>query len=814
MKKRNLIILLLMPFVISLLGLTAINLTFNIFENDILSIEWDYEDVEGFKVDEEGQYLLTAKAISDTNYPSKGNELIWTLKNRDTNDEEEHARILQESGKYYLKAISEGEVIITCSNYKGNITKSMIGVIYQTGLVVINPLISGSQNNVNETIHYGEYDLVNNQKVSASIEYKLNVVPSSLASTIEVTSYSSDTIDVNLNTTNLLLTVDIKKEGDAYLTLESSSSQIKSYTTSFNIVDDGVNVYTYDDLLYCTNRSENGEIMVLRKSFESVSNTYKLNSNGNLIINSNKPVKRSNNIELFGNYDVNKDTYSFISENEIYSFTTTYNHEFINQWNEFARSSGGKYQTITSTINAGLHVQKDVYGNGYTINLHNLTYPYAYSTVNVDGTSYIVPKLREDNLFRGPLPFYTLGDPNGLPLVSAYGQDNIGMYVEGNNITIDDLVLKNCDFGNNLANLDYTGTVIEVAGDNITLKNSRFSNGKNVLRSFSSDNVLVDNCILSYSRNFLITTGSNNLIKPSDEKMISYANQYGDISQGKMEDVFSKKGPVDLLLEQFIGENQDKEFMKQSLLKIQSSLDEDTSSLIDGTMTINDSYFYKSGVASIALESAFNGPFLYSGVPSALFDIYNQFDSNSSLLPYVATRVSGTSYPVKITLTGKTRFFDYKDIDKMDLSGLILQNIAAIANSLGQNVRDVTIDDIFPIRPILAAQSKDYACSSNGNTYLNVPIAYYGGGKNYSIVDSSTLNNQFDGTISAELIDYYLNLPSSSNLMTQLKYIMQKCVSIVTGFNAFRFTLYKGEAKEVNRAPSVELLKENAKGGI
>ena len=39
MKRRNLVILLLMPFIISLLGLTAINLTFNIFENDIIDIQ-------------------------------------------------------------------------------------------------------------------------------------------------------------------------------------------------------------------------------------------------------------------------------------------------------------------------------------------------------------------------------------------------------------------------------------------------------------------------------------------------------------------------------------------------------------------------------------------------------------------------------------------------------------------------------------------------------------------------------------------------------------------------------------------------------
>ena len=36
-----------------------------------------------------------------------------------------------------------------------------------------------------------------------------------------------------------------------------------------------------------------------------------------------------------------------------------------------------------------------------------------------DGSIYEVPQLSLDNLFKGPLPFYTLGDPNGLPLITA-----------------------------------------------------------------------------------------------------------------------------------------------------------------------------------------------------------------------------------------------------------------------------------------------------------------------------------------------------------------------------------------------------------
>lgn len=62
---------------------------------------------------------------------------------------------------------------------------------------------------------------------------------------------------------------------------------VKPMTYSFKVVKDGVNVYDYNQLLACTNKSTNGEIVVLRKSFESVNN---LNNT------------TDNNVVCFGNY--------------------------------------------------------------------------------------------------------------------------------------------------------------------------------------------------------------------------------------------------------------------------------------------------------------------------------------------------------------------------------------------------------------------------------------------------------------------------------------------------------------------------------
>ena len=43
-----------------------------------------------------------------------------------------------------------------------------------------------------------------------------------------------------------------------------------------------------------------------------------------------------------------------------------------------------------------------LYGNGFTLNFHNLTYPYdVIKVTNDDGTTIEVPQLNLKNLFRG-----------------------------------------------------------------------------------------------------------------------------------------------------------------------------------------------------------------------------------------------------------------------------------------------------------------------------------------------------------------------------------------------------------------------------
>ena len=801
MKKKNLIILLLIPFIIALLGVVTINSTFNLVENDIVSIKWDYKDIEAFKI-RDNAYLLNATALNPKNSPiSEGNTLVWTVENKGQNDNEVHAELINNNNSYYLKAISEGEVVITCSNQKGNIFKKMTGIIYENSVIIAQPSIASSQNNIDSNIYYGLYDLNQNSKEKAIVDLDIVVIPESMENQLEI-KFTTSNIDLDLNEKKLY----IKDIGDASFTLGFKEDIVSKKTSfSFKVVD-GVNCYTYDDLLNCTNRSKNGEVVVLRKSFESLDN-YEL-------------IKDESNVTLFGNYDDESKEFSF--KDEIYKFTTTYNKNYIEQWNQTVEKNK-KTNYLSDKINVGLHVQKNFYGNGYTINMHNLTFPSkTMSVTSSDGSVVEIPFLGDNDLFRGPLPFYALGDPNNMPLVEAYGQDNIGMYVDGANITINDVNLKNCDYGSLVSNLEYTGTVLEVYGDNNTVINSRLQNGKNIIRCFSSLNFTLENSMLSNSRNFLIEIGSNEYVKIKEDEANYFIDEYGNPTTELIKDFFRKEGIGDNILNKYLtGDFYDVSKMKNAMLSMQKAFnDENDVNIIKGSVTIKDTLFYKSGISCIALESQFNGPFLYSSIPSSISKILSMLSTSdgTSLGDYKFENLSGVSYPVSVEITGNTKFYDYKKTDELDITGLIKENISSFAASVDSSYSGtINIDKIFPIKSYLTTSAAKAGClyTSATGSYINIPIAYYGGGLNLSSVKIDNLNGKSNvgEKLSIDLLDTYLNLERKTDTIGILKNMMLKSVTVVTGYEPFKFVCMKGNGYLYNETPQVSELIENAKGG-
>ncbi len=797
MKKKNLIILLLMPFLIATLCIATVNTTFHIVDVDITGIRWTYGDRVPFKLSEK-LVQLNAVAITQKNTTiGEGNDLIWTLRNKDGSDSEVYAEIVQQNNKYYLKTVKEGEVIITCSNRNGNVSKSMTGVIFDKAVLLVQPTITGSQDKIDPNTYYGQYDLSDGKKVPASIDIEITAIPSTILDTIKIRNEKNLTVDVENSKINITGT------GDATFTLYCDDPSITdveiSDSFSCKVVPDGVNVYTYSDLLDCTNRSEEGEIVVLRKSFESYQNAYVLGGNEKPSLVNGKPVPVENNVTCFGNYNPSAGKCIFYLENKEYcTMKTTYNSEFIDGWNIFAENSNNKYSKVDANILIGLRVRKDFYGNGYKLNFHNLTYPSTHRDIGEPGNSISVPALADTDRFRGTLPFYTLGDPNKEPLISALGQDNVGMLIEGNGILVNDVNVRSCDFGNMIETLDTVGTTIEIMGDNVRIFNSRFSNGRNVMRSFSNKNLIVSNCLLSYSRNFLFLTGSNEYFNVDDDTVHTFTT--GETQTIK--DFLSPNASGDKVLSNFLTLNtSDSETIntyRETLLSMQKALDycKDRQEDFVGDTIIEDTLFYKGGISAICVESLFNGPFLYNSAPSSISDLLSlKGEGGEPIIPYKAMGVSGISHPVKVSIKGKTKFLGFKTINDYDLSGMIDENMSQVASDTGQYDGVISIDQIFPLKTYLIkeANSAGSAFSRDGKTYYNIPIAIYGGGYNLSTVeiDDQNLIDNFTDEFKVDLLTAYLKLKSGSDLGV-IKNMIVRMVTAVTGFEPFRFRAIKG----------------------
>lgn len=797
--KKNLIILLFIPFLLALLGVVTINTTYQIVDNDIVGIKWDYSDIEVFAIDNE--YPLMASGINEKNYPlGSGNNLVWKVTNKDKNDQNVYGKIEVRNGYSYFIPLLEGECIVTCSNEKGNVFKSMTVVVYEKGtsVLTIRDVNKPSQSNIDVNTYVGEYDLVDHNKEQAVINFVVSETPINENRELIIED-KSDNIEVDLVNNKIL----IKDSGDAYLKISSVNGKLstKGVRYNFKVIENGVNVYTYDDLLDCTNRSKDGEIVVLRKSFESLDYLSEYQDETTV---------------LFGNF--NQSTKKFNFNNEVYRFKTTYNSEYIRQWNQYIKDKNGS-NFIDDKIVCGLRVQKDFYGNGYSINMHNLTYPKEYLEQSVNGQIIRIPITGKDDLFKGPLPFYALGDHNNMPLVEAFGQDNIGMYVDGDNITINDVNLRNCDFGNMIANLNTVGTVLEVNGNNVTIKNSILKNGKNIVRSFSSLDCVIDNCMISSSRNFLVCLGTNEYIPIDEMRNFSFNDLNNNIQNTTIKEYLKNGGSGDDVLNQFImGTFENKNAMAKALNSIQKALNDESlvKDIYKGSIEIKDTLFYQSGIAAISFESMFNGPFLYNSVPSAVDSVLKLLQTNdgTSLSELQFKDIAGMSYPVSLKLTGDTKFYDYKNINNLDITGLITENISNFAASIKPDYEgQINIDKIFPIKVYLAEEAKKENLLYL-NSYINIPIAYYGGGVNLSTVDISILNHKehFAESVEVNFLDNYLDLKETTDTIGMMKNIMLKAVTVVTGTEPFKFVCYKADGYLYKETPQVTELIERAKG--
>lgn len=350
-----------------------------------------------------------------------------------------------------------------------------------------------------------------------------------------------------------------------------------------------------------------------------------------------------------------------------------------------------------------LEFRNDLYGNGHIINAHNVTYKITKTEEN----GIIKRTLDPNALFKGPLNFVMMREDNGAT-ISVKAQDNIcfALY-EG--VTISNVELRGCDLegdedGNqDLVDLDYIGTTVEVLGDNVNVAYSRITNGRTVLRAFGDIedstkkiHLNITNSVLSGAREFIMRIGSNRFVDGVDDNISP--NLPGDTK----------------------GEYNSKKEYHTFTDEQKKAYDE---KYINTFVTVKNSVFKDTGIFAIGMDSHFAGAALHNG--RGLGAVNPNFEKYLGKWYDLAK----TSYGAKLYFEGEVELYNWKDLEDIDSSTLIkIEGVSAFDMEL--NLKEMVE---------LASQKEVYKnilTPHKEKQYVHAGIAFFGGGKNYSIFDS------------------------------------------------------------------------------
>ncbi len=763
--KKTLPLLLLIPFAVSILTYISITPIKNLIEVDISGIKWDYLDSEGFKVDVESE--LVAEPIYDDNFAlAPGNDLVWSSADPDI------ASITVRGEETYLNPQKEGTTRLTCSNQKGSVSRSFLATVYEDGAItIVDASTPASGDSFEKKRTYGEYDYSTDGRYSkkrATVDLKFGIYSDYDDDKAVLRAHSN-----NLSYSNGVITINAPGESYVSFGLEKTPSVLSTY--SFYVEEEAVNVKDYGDLMAATNLSEEGEKICLQRNLLSLKSTYVQDGDGNFV-----DELLNQNTRLFGYFDFPSQTSSF----DLYQFETTYPHDFLKQY--FALNPSEGTAAEHSLVKTGIHVQKDFIGNGFTISSQELAYTY-HGGYQPNGRWAPSMDGEKDN-FEGPLPYVFLG-PYSLQVITAYGQDNSTMYVEGDDITVSDLKLLSVDNVGDLNLLEYVGTTMDVLGSNVEVRDTYLRNGRVTLRVYSSPDFLLDNCYLNNAREFLLKLGNNEVSRPDEFTRIGL-DYNGIIGSGTLDELLAPGKAADRILDSIVRSIVSPDEAMKAMASIQSGLDD--VELREGYgVEVRDSFFERSGLFAIAFESLFNGAYLYSGVPSFVQELLDVVMGALQLTSVSPHQIGGVSSPVHLKLSGDTRFYDYKSIASIDASCLIYEQISSVLASLGTEGLDFPIDSYFPIKALLSEEAarKGYVYNDGDEAEVLGAIAFYGGGHNTSTLDVSGLMvNPFGEEVS---IDYARACLTGEGLSggNQYSAYLARCVPLAAGSNPFRFYL-------------------------
>lgn len=396
----------------------------------------------------------------------------------------------------------------------------------------------------------------------------------------------------------------------------------------------------------------------------------------------------------------------------------------------------------------------DVYGNGHSINAHYIT-----RSKDTLGTS----------VFNGPLDIVRLEyDNSSTHNAAVKAQDNIVFLVRKDGIDLRNVELKGCSdsaIDGNLSNLNNCGTVLEIVGDDCNLNYSRVNNGRTVVRVFGkpmTDSTLVaaspeayritaniDNCILSYGREFILKIGSNQAKKNPSVTNGVMLNSSG-YSPTANRDKFDDAAPY---LTKQNGENYGTADVKDDYFY---------NNYVMTDITLGNSALSNAGLFCIGLESKFGGLCLHG------YD-YNETYRFGSTKGW--QNIAGTSYPAVLRMEGEVRFYDWKKVSDVN-SETLIEGDPQILDIVGLNMNVSNL-----INSYTGINANKLTSTYEGEKYVNGAIAFYGGGKNYSYVNMSGVADNFYG-----LTDFSIPLSYFGDRVSLIYYS--------AGAEDFRFLLY------------------------
>ena len=408
-------------------------------------------------------------------------------------------------------------------------------------------------------------------------------------------------------------------------------------------------------------------------------------------------------------------------------------------------------QAEQAKVNYVLEFRNDVYGNGYSINAMHFT-----AAKDSSGVSQI---------FRGPLHFVSYGQ-----VASVAGQDNSAYLVRTDGITLCNVTLLGCSDetlsdgkgGYDLSALNETGTVLEVNAD-CSIINCRIRNGRNGVRIYGGNrqgngyfiqslsqndgawrhraDVTIEGCIISQAREFLVKIGSNRALQANS----------------------GLSSDVNACVEPSLLDAQGKPYAVQTNDYLNDKYFYDTYVMTD--VTLKDSVLETSGLFSVGIETNFAGAVLYAQQDSINFEGW--------------PGTGGTSFPSVLRLEGDVRMYDWKDLSLVDSSTLIDSeqsrfklNISAMLDYVCTNYSGTQY-------------GYEYIIDRKQNVnYVHGGIAFYGGGKNYSQLDVSGLDESL-----ADLSVYPVNLNMLSGAEGETGE-QAEFLPLAAGTQDFRFYMY------------------------